>query len=760
LVLGSIPLLFGLAVVMPVLGHATWHLYRKAVEPNLGAPPELRPEPTRRRYAAEFPASLFARSRDDVQLVGDAARANYRGTCAPLLRFLPWSWAGRAALLRAGMTQTGFRSLFTIRVAEICNCMNKNWDLICLRGSHAARLFLGSMSMFYLRGAVLSWLHAFAAGIILLAPFPAWAEELDLVTKGKAAETVFSDGLPNETGHWRTKVQLVFDSKTQRIERRVYEYFDPAPTRDLDIVWYPRDVGADRPGRITGIGRLVWRQRGRPAWDPAGVVSVFTGEMRNGRPHGTGELVTNDGLIYKGAWQNGRPSGSGHLKLPSGAEYSGSFRNGMADGKGREFDITGEVFEGTFRAGLRDGKGKTKLPSGWVYESNWTKGVESPRSRRTRLAQLGGPSGVGGGEDLRMGIAVLQRPRLPEGVELDQVIPYSSSNDGRTITVQPADDKLIAAWKGNGSIETSPSDSPIREGIFNVDGRYIDAVPPTFLIEFQNHSRQPAQISSLRLDVVQSDTDNQPAMQLVNLADPICGSSYATRFNLENLGWSAAKAARLRISFAQPGAPMDRAVAKALGDVAGRQNINLEPELEGFRVNIARLRQVSQKGFPCPSGSMDACLENLRSNPLFGMLGSKLALNNSQIIVPVSGFLDYQWTDNRGGDHSRSSPFAAFVGLGKIVQMAECGEGGAPEPTRTTALQLRLDAANYTLPVAFQRAIAPGEMARFSLPVGAAKSSSHTFRIVAALADGRQIASLPIRLLYFRPRALPPRSQR
>jgi uncharacterized membrane protein len=31
LVLGSIPVLVGLAVVLPVLGHATWHLYRKAV---------------------------------------------------------------------------------------------------------------------------------------------------------------------------------------------------------------------------------------------------------------------------------------------------------------------------------------------------------------------------------------------------------------------------------------------------------------------------------------------------------------------------------------------------------------------------------------------------------------------------------------------------------------------------------------------------------------------------------------------------------
>ncbi|MEE8370526.1 MAG: hypothetical protein V3R73_00165, partial [Sphingomonadales bacterium] len=31
LILASIPLFIGLAVVMPVLGHATWHLYRRTV---------------------------------------------------------------------------------------------------------------------------------------------------------------------------------------------------------------------------------------------------------------------------------------------------------------------------------------------------------------------------------------------------------------------------------------------------------------------------------------------------------------------------------------------------------------------------------------------------------------------------------------------------------------------------------------------------------------------------------------------------------
>jgi uncharacterized membrane protein len=34
LVLGSLPFLVGLAIVVPVLGHATWHLYRKVVGPS------------------------------------------------------------------------------------------------------------------------------------------------------------------------------------------------------------------------------------------------------------------------------------------------------------------------------------------------------------------------------------------------------------------------------------------------------------------------------------------------------------------------------------------------------------------------------------------------------------------------------------------------------------------------------------------------------------------------------------------------------
>lgn len=59
LVAGSIPFFLGLAVVVPLLGHATWHLYREAVEPNPYPQSEVLPPPREHRSAADFPAALF-----------------------------------------------------------------------------------------------------------------------------------------------------------------------------------------------------------------------------------------------------------------------------------------------------------------------------------------------------------------------------------------------------------------------------------------------------------------------------------------------------------------------------------------------------------------------------------------------------------------------------------------------------------------------------------------------------------------------------
>jgi uncharacterized membrane protein len=39
LIIGSVPVFAGLAIVLPILGHATWHVYRKVVEPSAATGP-------------------------------------------------------------------------------------------------------------------------------------------------------------------------------------------------------------------------------------------------------------------------------------------------------------------------------------------------------------------------------------------------------------------------------------------------------------------------------------------------------------------------------------------------------------------------------------------------------------------------------------------------------------------------------------------------------------------------------------------------
>jgi uncharacterized membrane protein len=59
LLIGSLPFFLGLTVVVPVLGHATWHLYRRVVASDASPHPTPHAEPSGQRSAADFPAVLF-----------------------------------------------------------------------------------------------------------------------------------------------------------------------------------------------------------------------------------------------------------------------------------------------------------------------------------------------------------------------------------------------------------------------------------------------------------------------------------------------------------------------------------------------------------------------------------------------------------------------------------------------------------------------------------------------------------------------------
>jgi uncharacterized membrane protein len=59
LVFGSLPFFLGMAIVVPVLGHSTWHLYRAVIEPDPSPRPQYQPKAKGRRWAADFPVALF-----------------------------------------------------------------------------------------------------------------------------------------------------------------------------------------------------------------------------------------------------------------------------------------------------------------------------------------------------------------------------------------------------------------------------------------------------------------------------------------------------------------------------------------------------------------------------------------------------------------------------------------------------------------------------------------------------------------------------
>ena len=65
LVVGSIPFFLGLAVVIPLLGHATWHLYRKVIAPDPYQSSATPRPPREKRPAADFPANLCPWRRKD-----------------------------------------------------------------------------------------------------------------------------------------------------------------------------------------------------------------------------------------------------------------------------------------------------------------------------------------------------------------------------------------------------------------------------------------------------------------------------------------------------------------------------------------------------------------------------------------------------------------------------------------------------------------------------------------------------------------------
>jgi hypothetical protein len=593
------------------------------------------------------------------------------------------------------------------------------------------------------------FLAAFAIALPVLAIH---LSESGAVDQGRGSVVLDADiagPARDKKGEWRTKVQQIFDPGTRTLSRRTYTVWDADPQRNLDFAWTPDRPAADRPGRISGSGRLVWRVRDKPTYDPSAIIAEYRGTFRNGRIDGHGSYIDRAGMTYDGNWRAGVANGYGWLKLPGGDEYVGSFRDGKAYGGGRYIDVTGEIYEGPFVAGQRHGSGVTTLPNGRTYHSLWMAGSESDRSRLVRIAQGPGVRVTGSADDIRIGITV--DTRVPDRDLHQNDLWYSARNDATAVQIRPASDRLIKMWQEQGPLQLGPGE----DGILSLAKEKL--IPLKLQIDVQNRTPTMAQITGLYLDVKESSTDRKPAIQ-IDLApgDPnqTSGSyDYRSKLIVANYGWGPAAAARIRFSLpvTQTGAGgATFEVTKSLGDIQHSVLVDLEPDLKAAGVDTGYLKAL-EEGFVCKSKVPSQCLQEVRRTGKFGTLGKYIELNETTIVLKLASMLEYSWQDSKGSKRDWKHPFVARLNLGILKQEAEQGEGATPQIVTTKTQQFKLDSAGYRIPVAFQAAIQPGRTNPLILAVQAEKSSKHEFTVVVQMADGREIRSRPVELTYYRP---------
>ncbi len=597
----------------------------------------------------------------------------------------------------------------------------------------------------------LTKLYAGAASIVLIGLAIASLHSGQALAAGRDENVLDQPiAVPAESGVWRTKMQAVFDPVERTLVRRKYVVWDANPSRDLDFVWLSNSVHNEAEGKVNGEGRLIWRVKGSPTYDRSGIFAEYRGTMRDGRPEGHGSYLEATGLNYSGEWKNGVMDGVGRLIMPGGDEYLGEMRNGRANGAGRYIEATGEIFDGRFVDGQREGAGTTTLPNGNSYRSIWVRGRETEGSRGLRVAQLGGLPAAGTSDDIRVGITI------DKSKARDGDLVYATSSEGAKLLIRPDNKRLMEMWKGGGEIQLlrdEDGDNGDGEyGVFSLSRGQM--LPLTLVFEVQNRSSAPISVSGAYLSVAASVTDPQPAIQLHSLFAGCGGMTYLPTFRVENFGWGAASGAKLGVSFVEQASsirPGSASFVKQLGDITKVVTVDLEPELRSAGVRTATLRARSDNGFVCTSKTPSVCLGQLRATGAFGSIASRIFLEDTSIYVRAAGSLDYAWRDAAGAEQQTSSPYSLTVPLGHVKIEAECGEGGPRDPITARPLSLKLDQSNYRLPISFQRSIPPGQTSRYTVTITAPKSSSHDFSVVLQLANGREIRSRPINLLYYVP---------
>ena len=100
---------------------------------------------------------------------------------------------------------------------------------------------------------------------------------------------------------------------------------------------------------------------------------------------------------------------------------------------------------------------------------------------------------------------------------------------------------------------------------------------------------------------------------------------------------------------------------------------------------------------------------------------------------------------------AQTLPFATDVGITPPEGLGAAGF----VPTGDYDAELDVDGTDYEVVLAddFSQRVGPRDVDRFTIWVGAERSSAHVFAVVLRLVGGDELRSAPVRLDYFMPRS-------
>lgn len=103
--------------------------------------------------------------------------------------------------------------------------------------------------------------------------------------------------------------------------------------------------------------------------------NIYNGSVYNDIPSGTGTLTSINGLRYTGSFKNGKKHGYGVEVRDDGYSYIGDWVDGDWCGQGKLTLSNGNIYQGSFTKSLYNGKGKLIKTDGYTYDGDWLNGI-------------------------------------------------------------------------------------------------------------------------------------------------------------------------------------------------------------------------------------------------------------------------------------------------------------------------------------------------------------------------------------------------